>query len=115
MTGPSQRDVESRLNDLETDESDAVGLTDMAEYAAHVERKGTDADKPREYFGTDNWDAAESAVPKWRDEVADLLEHPDGPDDLTFPEYYAMTYCGVGEAVLRRRGVELPAKGGDNT
>jgi len=111
----TKRDVECRLNDLETDEGDGVNLADLAEYAAHVERHGTDAKPPREYFGSDNWDTAESAVPEWRDEVADLLKHPDGPDDLTFPEYYAMTFCGVGEAVLERRGVELPDGDCNNT
>jgi len=84
----------------------------LTEYAAHVDRHGTEAAAPREYFGSDDWDAVESAVPEWRGEVADLLEHPDGPDDLTFPEYYAMTYCGVGAAVLERRGVVLSNTGG---
>jgi len=113
MSGPSKSDVARRVDDLKADTTDAVVLTDLTEYAAHVERHGTDTDTPREYFGSDNWDTVESVNPEWRDEVADLLKHPDGPDDLTFPEYYAMTYCGVGEAVLKRRGIELPD--GDNT
>jgi len=104
MTGPTKRDIESRLDELDesTDMDKEEMYIEFVKYAEHLESYVEDADSPSEYFGIDDWDGVYVPLPdNWREFY---------PLEPTPPEVFAVRYCGLGEEMLKRRGIPFEPK-----